>query len=375
MAAATREELCRKIGEAIEAFSIRGEVVSCDLYGSGHINDTHLLITNDGGVTHRYILQRINHTVFPHPDEVMENICRVTEHLRRDIEARGGDAERETLTVVPTKAGEPYFRDSIGSFWRVYLFIEDNLSLDRPEGAHQFYQSGVAFGRFQSRLADFPAETLHEAIVNFHNTPVRYENLMRAAERDAVGRAASVAEELAFAKEREAFCHTLSDAHAAGRLPLRVTHNDTKLNNILFDAATKEPLCVIDLDTIMPGFSVNDFGDSIRFGATTAAEDETDLSKVEIDLTMFEAFARGFIEGCAGRLTEEEINLLPEGAKMMTLECGLRFLTDHLEGDTYFRIHRENHNLDRARNQFRLVASMEEKWDSMKEIIARLAAK
>ena len=374
MAAPTREELCSKIEEAIAAFAIEGKKVSCELYGSGHINDTHLLITKtDDGAEHRYILQRINHIVFPHPDEVMENVMGVTSHLARSIEARGGDATRETLTVIPTRDGLPYYRDSIGSFWRIYLFIADNLSLDKVETPHQFYQSAVAFGRFQSQLADFPAETLHEAIVDFHNTPVRYRNLENAVRADVCGRAAAVADEIAFAAERRDFCETLYRAHAEGKLPLRVTHNDTKLNNILFDATTKEPLCVIDLDTIMPGFSVNDFGDSIRFGATTAAEDEVDLSKVEIDLGLFETFARGFIEGCDGRLTAEEIVLLPVGAKMMTLECGMRFLTDYLAGDTYFRVHREGHNLDRARNQFRLVASMEEHWDEMNAIIARLA--
>ena len=374
--AMTREELCQKLNDAIAAFAVEGTTVSCDLYGSGHINDTHLLITKkDDGTECRYILQRINHVVFPHPDEVMENILNVTRHLAKGIAARGGDALRETLTVVPTKDGLPYYLDAIGCYWRVYRFVENNLSLDKVETPEQFYQSAVAFGRFQNQLADFPADTLHEAIVNFHNTPVRFENLMRAVAADKVGRAAECAAEIAFAEERREFCETLYRANAEGKLPLRVTHNDTKLNNILFDATTKEPLCVIDLDTIMPGFSVNDFGDSIRFGATTAAEDETDLSKVMIDLSLFETFARGFIEGCDGRLTETEIALLPVGAKMMTLECGMRFLTDYLEGDTYFRIHREKHNLDRARNQFRLVASMEENWDEMCAIVKRLAAK
>ncbi|MBO7341565.1 MAG: aminoglycoside phosphotransferase family protein [Clostridia bacterium] len=372
----TREELCQKLNDAIAAFTVEGTPISCNLYGSGHINDTHLLITKKDDCTEcRYILQRINHVVFPHPDEVMENILNVTRHLAKGIAARGGDVTRETLTVVPTKDGLPYYRDEIGCYWRTYLFVEDNLSLDKVETPEQFYQSAVAFGRFQNQLSDFPADTLHEAIVNFHNTPVRYENLMRAVAADKVGRAAECAAEIAFAEERREFCGTLYRANAEGKLPLRVTHNDTKLNNILFDAKTKEPLCVIDLDTIMPGFSVNDFGDSIRFGATTAAEDETDLSKVMIDLSLFETFARGFIEGCDGRLTDTEIALLPAGAKMMTLECGMRFLTDYLEGDTYFRIHREKHNLDRARNQFRLVASMEEHWDEMCAIVARLAAK
>ncbi len=373
MANPTREMLCARIDEAIAAFDLEGSPVSYELYGSGHINDTHLLVCAlpEGGVK-RYILQRINHVVFPHPEEVMENIQNVTSYLRERIRSRGGDPDRETLTVVPTKGGMPFYRDSIGSFWRVYLFVEDNLSLDKVENAEQFRQSAVAFGNFQRELADFPAETLHEAIVNFHNTPVRYQNLMKAIEADACGRLAEVGPEVAFAKANQAFTEVLYDAYRAGKLPLRVTHNDTKLNNILFDATTKQPLCVIDLDTIMPGFSVNDFGDSIRFGASTSSEDETGRDRINIDLALFETYARGFIEGCGGKLTEDEIRLLPVGAKMMTLECGLRFLTDYLEGDVYFRIHHPTHNLDRARNQFRLVESMDENWEEMNAIIERI---
>ncbi len=371
---ATREELCAKKEEAIAAFALTGTPVSSELYGSGHINDTHLLICReDNGRIHRYILQRINHFVFPHPEEVMENILRVTSYLREHILARGGDPDRETLTVVPTKEGAPYYRDSIGSYWRVYLFIEDNLSLDKVETPEQFHSSAVAFGRFQYELADFPAETLHEPIADFHNTPVRYENLMKAVAADKCGRLAEVGEEVAFARKRRDFTEELYRAYRAGKLPLRVTHNDTKLNNILFDAGSGKPICVIDLDTIMPGFSVNDFGDSIRFGATTAPEDETGLDKIRINLALYETYVRGFIEGCGGKLTNEEIALLPVGAKMMTLECGMRFLTDYLEGDTYFRVHYPTHNLDRARNQFRLVESMEENWEKMQRIVSEVA--
>ena len=224
-------------------------------------------------------------------------------------------------------------------------------------------------------LADYPAEKLTESIVNFHNTPWRYDNLMKAVEADAVGRLKDVLPEVEFARARKEFCETLERAKNAGALPLRVTHNDTKLNNILFDETTGEPVCVIDLDTIMPGYSVNDFGDSIRFGANTAAEDETDIEKIKLDLDLFRVYAKGFLEGCNGSLTEAEIELLPAGAMMMTLECGMRFLTDHLQGDVYFRIHRENHNLDRARNQFALVADMEKKLPEMKQIVKELAAK
>ena len=316
----------------------------------------------------RYIFQRINHTVFPHPDEVMENITAVTEHIRDRVAAEGGDAARATLVVVPTDTGAAYYKDSIGCYWRLYEFTEGTVARDRVENTAMFVACAEAFGRFQGRLSDFDASVLHEPIVNFHNTPVRYENLMRAIEKDPLGRVAEVAEEIAFVKARAEFVKTLENAREAGTLPLRVTHNDTKLNNILFDAETDEPVCVIDLDTVMPGYSVNDFGDSIRFGANTAAEDETDLSKVSLDLDLYRAYAEGFLKGCDGKLTDAEVALLPIGARMMTLECGMRFLTDYIEGDTYFRISRPSHNLDRCRCQFALVADMERKEKEMQLI-------
>ena len=359
----TREEACSKKGEALEAYSHIGKALSCELYGNGHINDTFLTVTEEK----RYILQRINNTVFPHPEEIMENISGVTEHIRAKSE---GDV-RATLTVVKTDTDETFFKDSIGSYWRMYDFVEGTVARDRAEGAEDFEACAEAFGKFQGLLSDFDASSLHEAIVNFHNTPVRYENLMRAVREDKAGRAASVRAEIEFAEARRDFAGTLARAYEAGELPLRVTHNDTKLNNILFDAESGAPVCVIDLDTVMGGFSVNDFGDSIRFGANTAAEDERDLSLVSLDLELFEAYTRGFLRGCGGRLTEKEIELLPVGAMMMTFECGMRFLTDYLEGDVYFRIHREGHNLDRARDQFALVADMEKKLDAMNAIVEK----
>jgi Ser/Thr protein kinase RdoA (MazF antagonist) len=246
------------------------------------------------------------------------------------------------------------------------------VAREKVECSADFENCGEAFGNFQQLLSDYPADKLHTTIENFHNTPWRFANLLAAEAKDACGRAASVVNELNFAKEREAFCHTLEDAFEAGTLPLRVTHNDTKLNNILFDATSGYPVCVVDLDTVMPGYSVNDFGDSIRFGANTAAEDETDLSKVTLDLELFEAYAKGFLRGCNGSLTEKELELLPIGAIMMTLECGMRFLTDYLDGDVYFKIHRDGHNLDRARCQFALVADMERKLPEMRNIINKL---
>lgn len=358
-----------KTEEALRAF-FKEMPSYCEPYGNGHINDTFLVIAN-----RRYIFQRMNTTVFPNPDELMENIVGVTEHIRAKARACGGDVERATLVVVPSLKGEQFFRDSENNCWRLYEFTERTITRERVENKNDFYTCGKAFGNFQQMLADYPAEKLHEPIANFHNTPWRYDNLMAAVEADVCQRLKDVLPEVEFARARQEFCRTLEKAREAGTLPLRVTHNDTKLNNILFDEVTGDPVCVIDLDTVMPGYSVNDFGDSIRFGANTAAEDETDLSKISLDLELFRVYAKGFLEGCNGSLTETELALLPIGAMMMTLECGMRFLTDHLSGDVYFRIHRENHNLDRARNQFALVADMEKKLDEMNRIVKELAGK
>ena len=358
----TREELCAKKIEALAAYSRIGTVVACERYGNGHINDTFLTVTESGK---RYIFQRINHTVFPRPAQIMENITAVTAHIRQKVLATGGDAERCTLEVIRTDSGAAFYQDGIGSYWRMYAFTEGTVTQERADSVQAFAAAATAFGRFQGWLADFPAQQLHEPIANFHNTPIRYANLLRAIAEDPMGRVASVQAEIEFVKAREAFVHTLERAWAEGRLPLRVTHNDTKLNNILFDAQSGEPVCVIDLDTVMPGYSVNDFGDSIRFGANTAAEDETDLSKVSLDLGLYHAYAKGFLAGCEGKLIDTEIALMPIGARMMTLECGMRFLTDYIEGDAYFRIAHPQHNLDRCRCQFALVADMERKEQEM----------
>lgn len=368
----TREAACAKIDEVIEQFGIEGELAGKEPYGNGHINDTFLLTYQQGEKgKRRFILQRMNHTIFKKPAELMENIAGVTEYLSEIIKKQGGDSERETLNVLKTKEGKSFYIDSMGNYWRIFLFIEDTICLEQVESREDFYDSAVAFGNFQRMLADYPAKTLHETIPDFHNTPSRFANLKKAIEEDKMGRAASAKEEIAFALDREKDTSALTDLLKEGKLPLRVTHNDTKLNNILFDKESKKALCIIDLDTVMPGLSHYDFGDSIRFGASTGAEDEQDLSKVEMDLSLFEAFTKGFLEGCAGSLTDLEIEMLPMGAKLMTYECGIRFLTDYLEGDTYFKIHREGHNLDRARTQFKLVADMEMKWDKMKEIIEK----
>ena len=354
-------------------FTFEGEVKSANLYGNGHINETHLVITEDAsGKERQYILQKINKHVFKDPESLMNNYALVTEHLRKNILARGGDAERETLTLVKTVDGKNFFLDGDGEFWRACLFIRDSRSFDKVENSNQFYQSGLAFGNFQALLRDFPAHLLVETIAKFHNTPDRFRQFSKAVAADVKGRAASVAAEIAFVREREGFMNLFEDAYAAGKLPLRVTHNDTKLNNILFDKDSDAPVCIIDLDTIMPGYAINDFGDSIRFGATTALEDEADLSKVNFDIELFELYTKGFLQGANGGLTEAEISYLPEAAIMMTLECGTRFLADYLQGDTYFRTSRENHNIDRARNQFKLVSDMEKALPEMHKIVDRI---
>ncbi len=362
-----------RVNSIVSNFNVEGKIVSAEKYGSGHINETLLIKLAKDGTERPYILQRINKNVFKNPPELMENYVGVTAFLREKIIAAGGDPDRETLNVIKARDGKNYFCDADGEYWRLLVFVTDSLSYDKVEKPEQFYDSAVAFGNFQYLLREYPAATLHETIVNFHNTPDRFRQLMEAASADKCGRLAEVEAELAFAKAREEFAGTLERAHAEGKLPLKVTHNDTKLNNILFDANNGKPLCVVDLDTIMPGYAVNDFGDSIRFGATTALEDEADLSKVNFDISLYELYVKGFIEGAKGGLSEGELEMMPIGAIMMTFECGMRFLTDYLSGDTYFRISREKHNLDRARNQFKLVADMEKCLPEMHAIVAKYA--
>ena len=346
--------------QVLKAFSLDSKPVSCERYGFGHINVTYLVVTESG---RRYILQKINNNIFKDVPGLMGNIAAVTKYLRKQIADPRG-----VLTLVPTVNGADYIQHTDGSFWRVYDFVEQSICLQSPETPDDFYQSAVAFGAFQQQLKDFPAETLCEVIPNFHNTVDRYRIFKEALAADVCGRADSVRAEIKFALAREEEAGTLVNMLAEGKLPLRVTHNDTKLNNVMLDEATRKPLCVIDLDTTMPGLSLYDFGDSIRFGAATAPEDEKDLSKMIMDINLFETYTKGFLSACPG-LTENERNMLPMGAKLMTLECGVRFLTDYLSGDTYFRTHYEGQNLDRCRTQFKLVADMESKWDEMHRIV------
>lgn len=350
-------ETVRKI---LRQFPLEGAVVSCERYGFGHINETYLVVTD---TARRYILQKINHHIFKDVAGLMRNIASVTKYLRTVV-----SDPRGVLTLVPTVKGDDYLSAEDGSFWRVYDFVEGSVCLQAPETPEDFYQSAVAFGNFQQQLKDFPAETLCEVIPKFHNTADRYRLFREALAADSCDRAKNVQPEIDFALAREKEAATLVHMLAAGELPLRVTHNDTKLNNVMLDAATRKPLCVIDLDTVMPGLSLYDFGDSIRFGAATAAEDEKDLTKMVMDLALVETYTKGFLSACPD-LTQAERDMLPMGAKLMTLECGVRFLTDYLSGDTYFGTRYEGQNLDRCRTQFQLVADMEKKWDDMKRIV------
>ena len=348
------------MNQILNAFKLDAPVTSCERYGCGHVNETYLVVSESG---RRYILQKISTRAFHDVPALMQNIISVTQFLKEKT-----DDPRGVLTLVPTTDGQFFLSCEDGSYWRLYDFVEDAVCLQAPETPEDFYQSALAFGSFQQMLTDFPAETLSETIPMFHNTANRFKLFREKLAEDPMGRAASVKEEIEFALAHEAEASTLVDLQASGELPTRVTHNDTKLNNVMLDATTKKALCVIDLDTIMPGLSLYDFGDSIRFGAATAAEDETDLSKVEMSLDLFRTYAAGFLSACPG-LTDLEKKLMPLGAKMMTLECGVRFLTDYLDGDHYFKVHRENHNLDRCRTQFKLVADMEKKWAEMNAVI------
>ncbi len=340
-----------------------GTDISAAPYGNGHINDTYAA---EGKA--RYIMQRINTSIFNNVDELMENICAVTEHLKRKLEAQGGDPERETLTVITTRSGKPYYKADDGGCYRMYRFIDNAVSYDAVKDPVQLYHAARTFGKFQKMLADFPAHTLHETIANFHNTVDRFRQLHEAIDNDLAGRLSEVTAEIEFALAREKDASTVLDAVADGSVPLRVTHNDTKLNNVMFDENTGEGVCVIDLDTVMPGSLLYDFGDALRFAGSSGAEDETDVSKIWFDLENYEQFTRGFAEELKETLTPREAELLSFSVKLMTLECGIRFLADYLNGDTYFKVHREKHNLDRCRTQFKLVADIEEKLSQMNEI-------
>lgn len=367
-----------EIRDITKQFLVPGEVSQIKENKSGHINNTYFVTYRDyGGLGcdcdggRKYVLQRINTYVFKNPDHLMSNIIGVTEYLRGILEREGGDAGRGTLRFIPCLDGSYYYRDPEGGCWRMYRFIDDVVSYQLAQTAELFEKAALAFGGFQKKLAGYDAASLYETIPDFHNTKARYARFERVAEGAVGERASRAADEIEFIKTRKDKCAVIVDALAEGKIPVRVTHNDTKLNNILMDKTTGEGICVIDLDTVMPGSALYDFGDAIRFGASSALEDEADLSKVYFRADMFEAFARGYIKGAGGALTESEIRGLPTGAYILTLETGMRFLTDYLEGDVYFRTEYPDHNLIRARNQLHLVYDLETRMGEFDAIIEK----
>lgn len=346
-------------------FAIDGEFVSCEPYGSGLINRTYVAVYNEGGRRVRYIVQRINTNLFKNVDGLMNNIKLVTEFNRAEIMKRGGDPDRESLTLVPTKNGGTYFRTEEGDCYRVYVFIENAKGYDVVEKPEHFYESAVAFGKFAMLLDRFDSSKLFEVLPDFHNTVKRFDNFRRSLEADKFNRAKDVKKEIGFALNREKITHTIVDLLASGKMPSRVTHNDTKLNNVLIDTRTDKAVSVIDLDTMMPGSICYDFGDSIRFGCNPCLEDTPETEKVIFNMPLFETYTKGYLSVFGDTITDIERKNLPMGAILMTYECGIRFLTDYLDGDVYFRKTREGQNIDRTRTQFKLVSDMEKRYDEM----------
>jgi Ser/Thr protein kinase RdoA (MazF antagonist) len=352
-------------------FQMRADFLEAHSFGAGHINDTYCAIYDQAGSRIRYIHQRINPNVFKDPILVMENVARVTQHALARLLAEGHpEAHRRTLTCILAHDGKPYAIDADGSLWRTYPFIEGAKGYDEIESNEQAYQAAKAFGSFQLLTADLGGERLHETIPHFHDTPRRLAALEAAIAEDALGRVAEVQNEIEFARARAVDCARITDLIASGKIPERVTHNDTKLNNVLLDEVTAEGICVIDLDTTMPGSALYDFGDMVRTAAPSTREDDTDRSQISLRLDRFEALVRGYLSS-ATFLNAEEIQQLAFSGKLLTLECGIRFLTDYLQGDTYFKIKRPSHNLDRCQNQFAFVQVLEQQMPVMEEIVAR----
>ena len=349
-------------------FKIPGEFLAGEPYGSGHINDTYCAIYDEHGSRVRYIHQRINHNVFKNPAALMENIHRVTGHLRHKL-AGDPDISRRTLTLMASQEGKPFYRDEEGNYWRTYIFIEKARTYDAVETPQQAFEAAHAFGRFQQLLADLPGKRLHETILDFHHTPKRFAALENAIDADVRNRAKAAAAEIGFALRQKAMTNALIEA----RLPERITHNDTKFNNVMLDDATGEGICVIDLDTTMPGLALCDFGDQVRTTTSPALEDERDLSKVVMQMPMFEALARGYLTATREFLTAAEKRYLVFSGKLITFEIGIRFLADYLNGDTYFKVHREGHNLDRCRTQFKLVESITQQEEEMNRLVEGLS--
>jgi aminoglycoside phosphotransferase (APT) family kinase protein len=352
------------MGVAARHFQISGTFLGATPYGSGHINDSYCAVFHEAGVPVRYLLQRINHSIFKNPAALMENIQRVTEHLAAQM-ADEPDRDRRVLTLIPARDGRAWHVDEGGKYWRAYRFIENAHTYDAVESAEQAFQAAKAFGHFQKLLTDLPAPRLHDTIPNFHNTPIRFKALQEAIAADTAGRAIMAKPEIEFSLKHQPIASILLDVN----LPERVTHNDTKFNNVLLDDATGEGICVIDLDTVMPGLALYDFGDMVRTTTSPAMEDERDLSRVTMQFPMFEALVRGYLTSAGGFLTKAEKQYLAFSGKLITFEIGIRFLTDYLMGDTYFKVHRDGHNLDRCRTQFKLVQSIEQQENRMDRLV------
>jgi len=368
-----------KSGEAFDLrevgshFEIAGDFVSAEPFGGGHINDTFRATYRVGGKERRFVHQRINHRVFKDPAALMENVGRIVGHLRRKL-AGEPDFERRAPALVPAKDGALFHRDAEGNYWRTFVAIERARTHEIVESPRQAFEAAKAFGRFQRLVTDLPAPRLRDTIPDFHNTPKRFADFEAAVKRDAAGRAKSVGREIEFAMRRQAIAGVLEDLKRRGDMPERITHNDTKFNNVVIDDATGEALCVIDLDTVMPGLALHDFGDMVRTTTSPAAEDERDLSKVELRLPMFEALVQGYLASAGDLLNEAERLNLAFAGKLITFETGLRFLADHLNGDVYFKVRREGHNLDRARTQFKLVESIERQEGELTRLVEARAA-
>ncbi len=362
----------RDLKSIIKHFCIYGELTEIKPLPRGHINDTYVLTAQKDKHIVRYILQRINHTVFKDPPSVMRNIIRVTEHIRSRMQGIDPDLASRQLTVIGTVDNTCFYEDAGGDFWRVYNFIEDAVAYDTVESAGLAYEAARMFGWFQKMLVDLPGPALHESICDFHNTPKRFSTFQNVLKKDALNRAKNAKPEIKFLFDNSSICDVLLNLAGNGKIPVRITHNDTKVNNVMLDKNTNKGVCVIDLDTVMPGLSVYDFGDMIRTGATFADEDERDLSKVAMNLPMFEVFVRGFAEQSSRFLNSTEKEHLAFAAKLITFEQLIRFLTDYLEGDVYYKVFREDHNLDRSRTQMKLVQSIIEQEEAMNDVVEKV---
>lgn len=355
-----------KIVEVCRHFGVNSKITYIEQKKSGLINITYYLETLD---EKKYVLQRINTYVFKNPEELMQNISSVTHFVRKKIRESGGDPERETLRFLPCETGKFYYIDEENSAWRLYYFVDESYTIDETKDLEVFKSAGATFGKFMRYLNTYPAKELNETIVDFHNTPVRFQTFLNSLEKNASGRKDKCEKEIRFVLDREADTHRIVDLCENGQIPIRVTHNDSKINNVLFDCNTDKGICVIDLDTVMPGVSLYDFGDSLRSGANNTREDDANLDNVFFDLDLFRSYAEGFLSETADCLTKAEKENLPFGVKLMTFECGIRFLTDYLDGDLYFRTDYAEHNIVRARNQFKLVEDIEAKYDEMQKIV------